>query len=162
MNIWEKIERFLGFAPEEEETESGTPETETPKAPPVEKTKETPKNEYVATNVVDFKSAASNKEESVVRPNKFVKSAIKTIQPEKFEDARIVSNYLRQKKAVIVNFEHTDPKEASRIADFIFGTTYALDGKGKKIGEKVFIFAPDTVTIEAYEDEKKSKGNFFD
>ena len=162
MNIWEKIERFLGFTPEDEETETGSPETETPKAPPVEKTKETPKNEYVATNVVDFKSAASNKEESTVRPNKFVKSAIKTIQPQSYDDSQIISNYLRKKITVIVNFEKTDATEATRIADFIFGTIYALDGKGKQIGEKVFIFAPDTVTIEAYEDEKKSKGTFFD
>lgn len=158
MGIIDQISHWLGFANDEEEKELERQlEKEIESAPKVEK-KEPP----AATNIVDFNAATFNKENSSARPSKFVKSEIKTIKPEKFEDARIVSDYLRQKKAVIVNFEGTETHEAARIADFIFGTTYALDGKGKKIGNKVFIFAPDNVTIEAYEDEKKTKGTFFD
>ena len=156
MGIFEKIEKLLGFSDDLEEKEIENEEPKTVKTPPVE-----PKEQPAAAKILNFKS--DNRENSTSHPLKFVKSEIRTISPKTFiDDAHVISDYLRQKIAVVVNFEKTDIKEAARIADFVFGTVYAIDGKGKQIGSKVFIFAPDNVTIEAYEDEKKSKGTFID
>jgi len=39
--------------------------------------------------------------------------------------------------------------------DFIIGKTFGVAGIPEKIGEKIFIFAPNNVTIEAVDKKKK-------
>jgi len=43
-----------------------------------------------------------------------------------------------------------------RVLDFISGTTYAVEGKLRQVSNKVFICAPDNITLEAQNDSKKS------
>ena len=160
MNFFDKIGRFFGISDDYEEKEIGK-ETEPVKESSAE-TKEPPKNEYAANNVVNFSSAASNKENTSAYPIKLVKSEIRTIKPKKFEDARIISNFLRDKIAIVINFEETDPAIANKIIDFVSGTAYAIRGRVRPIGQKVFIGTPENVKIESYEDENKSKGPFID
>ena len=88
--------------------------------------------------------------------NMSTKSTINTIRPKNFDDAQIVANCLRDKIPVIINFEQTDPADASRIIDFISGTTYALNGDIKKVSEMVFICAPQNVHVSNSDDEKKT------
>ena len=42
-----------------------------------------------------------------------------------------------------------------RIVDFISGTTYALNGEIKKIGNNVFLCAPSNVNVSYMEEERK-------
>jgi len=57
---------------------------------------------------------------------------------------------------VVVNFEETSEEEMKRIMDFISGTTYAVEGKIKQVSNKVFIFAPDNITVEATNETKRT------
>ena len=82
------------------------------------------------------------------------KSEIKVIKPKNLEDAQVVSNCLRDKIPVIVNFEETEASEFKRVMDFISGTTYAVDGKMKQVSQKVFIFAPKNISVESNENKK--------
>lgn len=162
MGIFDKVSQFLGTSIEEEETEKETKEPE-PLQTPKLKPKETPKLNYSdKNNVLEFNSAASNREDSTSFKNKYPKSKITTIKPKDFNDAQAVSDLLRDKIPVIVNFEDTDINEAKRIIDFISGTTYAVDGKIRQVSSKVFICAPDNVTVSSSEDDKKSNVKFLD
>ena len=122
--------------------------------------KEEPKEEPApvhAANVVDFNSAVAVRENA---RGIMVKSKITTIRPKSFsEDAQTIANSLREKVPVIINFENTDTADAQRIIDFISGTVYALNGTLKKVSQKVFISAPNNVTVTYTEDVRKTDGD---
>ena len=88
--------------------------------------------------------------------NFYKKSEIKTVKPKNLDDAQTISDCLRDKVPVVVNFEETSEEEMKRIMDFISGTTYAVEGKIKQVSNKVFIFAPDNITVEATNETKRT------
>lgn len=141
-----------------EEEENATPaEKDEIKASELEPKEEIPAAPTHAANVVDFSSAVAVRENA--RGN-MIKSKITTIRPKSFvEDAQTIANCLREKVPVIVNFENTDTADAQRIIDFISGTIYALNGTLKQVSQKVFISAPNNVTVTYTEDVRKTDGN---
>jgi cell division inhibitor SepF len=104
-----------------------------------------------SNNVVDFHSAASARESAAAA----TKVKVVVIEPKSFDDAQQVANNLRERKPVVINFEHTEGEAAKRIIDFISGTTYALNGEIKKVGHNVFLCAPSNVNVSYTEEEKK-------
>ena len=104
-----------------------------------------------SNNVVDFHSAASARESAAAA----TKVKVVVIEPKSFDDAKQVANNLRERKPVVINFEHTEGEAAKRIIDFISGTTYALNGEIKKVGHNVFLCAPSNVNVSYTEEEKK-------
>ncbi len=79
---------------------------------------------------------------------------IKTLKPKNFEEARGVVDCLREKLPIVINFEETPEKDFQRIIDFISGSIYALDGDIKSVSSKVYIFAPNNVSLESGEAKK--------
>ncbi len=71
------------------------------------------------------------------------------IEPNNFDDAQVVADYLRKNQPVVINFEETDPDIAKRIIDFVSGTIYALNGSLKKIGRSILVCAPQNVDIDS-------------
>ncbi|MBQ7630263.1 MAG: cell division protein SepF [Selenomonadaceae bacterium] len=110
-----------------------------------------------APNVVDFSSAVAFRDNA---RGTMIKSKITTIRPKSFtDDAQTIANCLREKVPVIINFENTDTADAQRIVDFISGTIYALNGTLKQVSQKVFISAPNNVTVTYTEDVRKTDNN---
>lgn len=72
------------------------------------------------------------------------------------QDAQAAADRLKERRAVIVNFERTDEDVARRGVDFISGVTYALDGFYEKVGEKVFLFTPANTAIVVDDSEPAS------
>ncbi|MBR2214490.1 MAG: cell division protein SepF [Selenomonadaceae bacterium] len=107
----------------------------------------------VPHNVVNFQNAASARDAAAVTSYKM---KVVVIEPKSFDDAQQVANCLREKRPVVINFEKTDSEAAKRIIDFISGTTYALNGEIKKVGDKVFLCAPSNVNVSYTEEEKKN------
>lgn len=70
------------------------------------------------------------------------------VEPESFEDAQSIADYLRDRKPVVINFESTAPDIAKRIVDFVSGATYALDGNIQKVGKDIFLCTPSNVTVD--------------
>ena len=101
-----------------------------------------------ASNVVDFQTAANG---VMLRS----KMKVVVIEPTSFDDVQQVANSLKEKRPVVINFEHTDAEVAHRIIDFISGTTYAIAGDIKKLGHNVFLCAPNNVSV-AYTQERGS------
>jgi cell division inhibitor SepF len=69
------------------------------------------------------------------------------------QDAQTAADRLKERRPVIVNFEHVEDDEARRGIDFISGVVYALDGFYEKVGEKVFLFTPSNTEIAVEDTE---------
>jgi cell division inhibitor SepF len=69
------------------------------------------------------------------------------VEPFAFDDAQNVADHLKNRKPVVVNLENTDREVAKRIIDFISGTTYAISGTIQKIGNNIFLCAPNNIDV---------------
>ena len=80
-------------------------------------------------------------------------------QPTNFEQSEEICQYLKERKACIVNLEYVNKDVARRIVDFISGGVYALNGHIQKISNSIFLIAPANYDIsnEMGRDEVKSK-----
>jgi cell division inhibitor SepF len=107
---------------------------------------------YAQNNVVNFHATSSTNNTNVVARQ----MNVIVIEPLSFDDAQQVADYLKNKKPVVVNFENTDSEVAKRIIDFISGTTYALSGDIKKVGNNVFLCAPSNVDVTYTQQENKA------
>lgn len=89
-------------------------------------------------------------------------SVRRTVQS--FEDVRKAVDGLREGVQQIVNLEQTPADMAERLIDFMNGATYAIDGSVEKIGEQVYLFTPQNITIEVEEKSFSTgpKTAFFD
>ncbi|MBQ9488252.1 MAG: cell division protein SepF [Selenomonadaceae bacterium] len=154
MGIMDKWSKTFGFSGEDDEEKEVQEEKELRSTPLEPKEEPAPVH---AANVVDFNSAVAVRENA---RGIMVKSKITTIRPKSFsEDAQTIANSLREKVPVIINFENTDTADAQRIIDFISGTVYALNGTLRKVSQKVFISAPNNVTVTYTEDVRKTDGD---
>ena len=68
--------------------------------------------------------------------------------PIKFEDAPAVADAVKDKRAVIVNFERTDAREQQRIFDFLNGACYVLGGGVTMIAAGLILYSPAFVKVE--------------
>ena len=119
-------------------------EEEQPKLASEVKSTHTAPRSAMPSNVVDIHSVANGTLRS--------KMKVVVIEPQSFDDVQQVANCLKEKRPVVINFEHTDADEAHRIIDFISGTTYAIAGDIKKLGHNVFLCAPSNVSVSYTQD----------
>ncbi|WP_371369292.1 Cell division protein SepF [Sporomusa rhizae] len=129
MKFMEKVWGSLGlFEPSEQEEER----------PRIEEAD--PKTKLKNNNVVSLPTAPHSPQQS-----KQVK--VMVVEPFSFDDAQHVADYLKSRKPVVVNLESTEPEIAKRMIDFISGTTYALNGQIQKVGNNIFLCAPNNVDV---------------
>jgi cell division inhibitor SepF len=82
---------------------------------------------------------------------------VMVVEPLSFDDAQHVAEYLKNRKPVVVNFEHCEDDLSKRMIDFISGTTYALNGSIQKIGNHIFLCAPNNVDVSFASHEESAK-----
>ena len=70
------------------------------------------------------------------------------VEPETFDDAQNIADYLRDRKPVVINFEATEPDITKRVVDFVSGATYAVDGNIQKVGKDIFLCVPSNVSVD--------------
>ena len=73
--------------------------------------------------------------------------AVCVIRPHSMEDAREITDTLREKCAVVLNVENLELELAQRILDFTSGSCYAIDGNLQKISNYIFIITPASIEI---------------
>lgn len=84
------------------------------------------------------------------------------VKPEKFEDASIIADHLRDKRTVVLNLESTNKDVSRRLVDFLSGVAYAQEGKIKKVAVSTYIITPYNVDIIGdLLDELESSGMHF-
>jgi cell division inhibitor SepF len=75
------------------------------------------------------------------------KQEVVLFHPTNFNDTSTAADYLRNKKAVIVNMENVDRAMSRRVVDFLSGCAYALDGKVKKVAQATYLFCPHNMDV---------------
>jgi len=81
------------------------------------------------------------------------KTQVVVIEPRAFEESLEIIEHLKTKKSVILNLHLLDTAQSQRVVDFLSGATHALEGNQQRIGDGVFIFTPNNVSIRS-ESEK--------
>ena len=81
------------------------------------------------------------------------------IEPRSFDDAATIVQHLKDRKIVMLNLHLLDNEQSQRTIDFVCGASQALNGKPKKVGDRVFVFAPHNVALSA--DEINTQQNKF-
>lgn len=130
-NFWDKIVGTVGGVndrDDEFETDEGYEEYE----------EEQPRQEAKPFRATPSLSSA--------QPDKPLKMMI--VEPETFDDAQGIADYLRDRKPVVINFESTEPDITKRVVDFVSGATYAVDGNIQKVGRDIFLCVPSNVSVD--------------
>ena len=91
------------------------------------------------------RSMAGNRNNKVLNLHANVQMEVVVASPETFEEAREISQHIKDKKPVIINFEFVEHGIAQRITDFLCGCCCAMDGNIQRITDKIFMIAPDNV-----------------
>ncbi|MEG6616459.1 cell division protein SepF [Peptococcaceae bacterium 1198_IL3148] len=82
-------------------------------------------------------------------------------EPSSYDEVQNIADNLKNRRSVIVNLEKTDPELSRRVIDFMSGTTYALNGNMQKVGQGIFLFAPNNVDItNELKEQAKEKSIF--
>lgn len=69
------------------------------------------------------------------------------IEPENFEEVQTIVEHLKNRRVVILNLEETEKSTARRIADFVGGAVFALDGTMQRISGSIFLFTPAHIEV---------------
>ena len=79
------------------------------------------------------------------------KIQIEIFKPNNLTDAQKIIDSLMEDIPAVVSLENTDEGKVKQIIDFISGKAFAAGCKMEKINEKIFIFTPKNINIEAVE-----------
>ena len=147
-NFKEKISDFfflddedLELDPQEEERIQTNNET----AAPVMNTVQRPSKRNVVS--MNQKRVASNSRISIVEP--------------RFEtDAENIADMLLNGESVVLNVRRMEQAQAVKMINFLQGAIYAISGDMERVGEEIFICAPETVDLVLSELEV-SERDFF-
>lgn len=69
-------------------------------------------------------------------------------EPESYDDAQGIADHLRNRRPVVLNLHKADYETSRRVIDFIGGCTYALGGTMQKLGNNIFLCAPENIDIQ--------------
>lgn len=81
------------------------------------------------------------------RNNNRSNGTVRVIKPQEFNEAQIVTDYLREGDSIVINMEGIEVHAAQRIIDFIGGACYALNGSLQAISANIFIAAPSNIDV---------------
>ena len=73
---------------------------------------------------------------------------IEFVNPTKFEDVRIVINYLRNGESIMLNLNQMG-EGSQRLLDCISGAVYALNGNLRRVDANIFLITPEGFNIIA-------------
>ena len=77
-----------------------------------------------------------------------------------FDGASEIAEHLRDRRAVLLNLEKTDPAVARRLIDFLSGVAYAQDGKIRRVASATYIITPFNVDLMGDQLDDMESGEF--
>lgn len=80
--------------------------------------------------------------------------------PKQFESAGEIADHLRDRRAVLINLEKTDPAISRRLIDFLSGVAYAQDGKIRRVASATYIITPFNVDLMGDQLDDMESGEF--
>ena len=80
-------------------------------------------------------------------------------EPRAFAETQDIANYLKQKKAAVINLHRLQKEQSKRVVDFLSGVIFAIEGDIQRIGPRIFLCTPKNIgvsgTIDLDEDEQE-------
>ncbi|CAM3763038.1 cell division protein SepF [Alkalicoccus chagannorensis] len=136
MTIKGKLRRFFEMEDEyeEQQVQVDEPAAEEPDYPVMNKKQ----RKQEKANVVSLSSVSGGQEHS---------SKVLLLEPHSYDEVQNIADELKNKKAVVINLQRIPKDQAKRIVDFLSGTVYAIGGDIQKLGDSIFLCAPDNVDI---------------
>lgn len=86
---------------------------------------------------------------------------VAVMKPNAYEEVEQIADHLKEKQPVIISLEGLDHATSRRIIDFVSGAVYALDGGIQRVGEEIFLAAPNNVSIDAELARSWNEGELF-
>jgi cell division inhibitor SepF len=68
-------------------------------------------------------------------------------EPRAYSETQEIANYLKQKRATVVNLHRLQKEQAKRVIDFLSGVIYAIEGDIQQIGPKIFLCTPKNISV---------------
>ena len=103
---------------------------------------------------------AEDRRNKVVNINATTQLKVVLVKPERFENASEIADHLRDRRAVLLNLEKTDPAVARRLIDFLSGVAYAQDGKIRRVASATYIITPFNVDLMGDQLDDMESGEF--
>ena len=75
------------------------------------------------------------------------KQVVFIMRPLEIEDATVVCSRLQDGQICIINMHDIDHSKAQRLADYLAGVAYALNGTIERIDNYIFVMAPEAADI---------------
>ncbi len=100
--------------------------------------------------------------DSYAAPKKTLSSdmIITVHEPLSYDESPYIVDDLKERKAVVLNFEQLDLDVKREIFDFVNGALYAIEGKIQKVNKDIFILAPANIEIDGLKEELQNSGMF--
>lgn len=111
----------------------------------------------------DNKYSSRSLQNKIIPMNSAVSSSKMVItQPKCYEDVQEIGNYLKERRAVIINLESVNREVASKILDFLSGATFIVDGTVQKVSNCIYLMTPKNIEIQndSEKDSYKQKLSF--
>ena len=86
-------------------------------------------------------------------------SEVFVIKPDEFDDAQMIIDHLNRGQIIVINMEDLDLPTAQRIADFIGGASYAVDGLFQAISGNIFLATPNGTYVSGDSREELAGGS---
>lgn len=112
---------------------------------------------------IDKTENRENRENTTViqHPTLTPQSEVVVIEPRSFDEALDIVEELRCRRSIVLNLQYLDTEQSQRVVDFLSGATHALDGHQQRVGQGVFIFAPNNFTINTESNEARALKDAF-
>lgn len=68
-------------------------------------------------------------------------------EPRSFSEATEIADYLKNKRATVINLHRLQKEQSKRVIDFLSGVIYAIDGDIQQIGPKIFLCTPRNINV---------------
>ena len=68
-------------------------------------------------------------------------------EPRAFAETQDIANYLKQKKAAVINLHRLQKEQSKRVVDFLSGVIFAIEGDIQRIGPRIFLCTPKNIGV---------------
>ena len=68
-------------------------------------------------------------------------------EPRAFAETQDIANYLKQKKAAVINLHRLQKEQSKRVVDFLSGVIFAIEGDIQRLGPRIFLCTPKNIGV---------------
>lgn len=152
-SLWQKALMYLGLVDEDRVEQEPEPVPPTRNRSTPQPAEPVQRQDRIAGRRVEPPPVSRRPQSGSARPTGAVR-AVPTmeaqsdiIEPEHFDDAKVLADRIRDRVPIVLNMRNTEPDMVRRLVDFCTGLTYALDGSMRKIDEGVILVLPPRVSL---------------